>query len=312
MCGPGGIPENIQLIDETDGVVTVDPVALTEALEALATVPFSTNPLEVVLAADVEFSVSKRDPDAPFRESRTGGQVTALTLRHAGTDGQPLVILSAWAFQAPGTPAHWARHEGWHVLLNERGEHGDAVVERAAARGHGGNLVVHMAAELLLEYRVELAACTFHGEFDVHTDRTVDVFVDVEQHLADVVDDLDPAGRAEAEAVLQDDLFDFFNTLAHIAAETHAAADFKHPFDHRLWQKFVGGYWEVLSDLLRPVPSAVDLMAPTDMDAVTEKLAMLLSVWLLEKLEVGTPSLQNDPAPDEGEVVQELESDEEG
>jgi hypothetical protein len=125
--------------------VALNPELLARGRDALLAVPYESQPLELVLAEDFDASVrarrerARRGQDGTASTAGTGllpavEQQLARVVVGGGIAGAPAIVVDAHEFRGTPTDAgtmrwvHLLEHEGWHVRLTERGEHGDPLL----------------------------------------------------------------------------------------------------------------------------------------------------------------------------------------
>jgi hypothetical protein len=273
---------------EPEGLRLNEPV-LARALAALETVPFA-GPLLVILAADFLTSAQAHGAKDLTRE-RAGGEVIGIFIPLDESSGVPCVVIDAANLRGEVDPivaaqsVHVFGHEGWHVVLAEEDEDGPAILGRyRAGKNTEAYVTLHMAAECLLEYRVELSVA--------RSDATVEASRASSIHavLTSLDKKLEEAREREPSSVqvreLGEHLHDLFTYLGQLAAEqllsgSDIAARLQR---HRCWSSLVGGYWERLHPSLAAAKPAHDRMLDAEVDAVAAGLSSLIQDWMANKL----------------------------
>lgn len=235
-----------------------------------------------------------------FHQKRTAGVVTGLILDDVGDNGQPVVLIDATLVLSDQAAeevnaVHLFTHEGWHVVLTERGEHPKALLARLAPQETEG-FFMRLAVEALGEYRVELPASKQGAPTDVSRVKSIHhaltvITGDLEE--ADAVDEDDRG--ADWDITLRNNLVDLFSYLAQLAAQEESvpSGDIAELVRrHRCWARLVGPYWEPFRTSLKPAPPASVPMTIADQDAVIHETADLLREWLTEKLGIRSKHLR--------------------
>jgi hypothetical protein len=262
---------------------------LPEAIAALKAVPFA-GPLLVILAADFLTSAKEHGAEGLTRK-RPGGEVIGIFIPFDERTGMPCVVIDAANLTGnvdailAAQSVHVFAHEGWHALLAEQEEDVAAILGRYRAGDNTEAYVtLHMAAECLLEYRVELSVA--------RSDATVEAARASSIHavLTALDDKLEAARLREPSSLrvgeLGEHLHDLFTYLGQLAAEqvlsgSDIAARLQR---HRCWSSLVGDYWDRLRASLAAATSARERMAETELDDVAARLSSLIHDWMANKL----------------------------
>jgi hypothetical protein len=262
----------------------VDQTVLADALHRLATLPDIGDDIALVVAADIGQAIRVRLPADQARiydPSRISGVVGAKTI--PGPDGTSIVIdgrllstglrreLSDAGIDVPRI----VEHEGWHHVLDNRGESFHAAVERLALTGAHAHFV-GQGLVMIDEYRVERAlrerGLPLHESY---IDSTGDVFAELATELRGGRLDLPVPQRMEV-------VMRAFNALTtHMTYLAGAGLTVQVLRGLPLWNRYVGDSFDETASVLEAVPSAA---IPTDSDLLDATAATLgdrtLPAWL--------------------------------